>query len=156
MVISTFAGDDSEDSKNSYGDRSAPVTDTATATTTTAITTTTTRVKGQVIGMQLVVVLYQDKYKMIRPFHLSTTALATAPDTATATTDTATTTDGELILLLLRLHRVDITHRVDTLVLLLLQSGSVHDDDDDTLDTIASMRLVLLFGFQPHTLSIYL
>jgi hypothetical protein len=25
-----------------------------------------------------------------------------------------TTTDGELILLLLRLHRVDITHRVDT------------------------------------------
>jgi hypothetical protein len=34
--------------------------------------------------MQLV--LYQDKYKTIRPFHLSTTA------PATATTDTATTT----------------------------------------------------------------
>jgi hypothetical protein len=46
---------------------------------------------GKII-MQLVVVLYQDKYKTIQPFHSSTTALATAPATAPdAAPDTATT-----------------------------------------------------------------
>jgi hypothetical protein len=42
IVISTFAGNDLEDSKNSYDDRSAPVTDTAIDTAIDTATATTT------------------------------------------------------------------------------------------------------------------
>jgi hypothetical protein len=77
----------------------------------------------------LQLVLYQDKYKTIRPFHLSTTGPATAPDTAT--TDTATTTDGELILLFRLAYRVDGMYQagkiLSSIVLLLL-----YQDDFDT------------------------
>jgi hypothetical protein len=162
--------------------------------------------------MQLVVVLYQDKYKTIQPFHLSTTAPATATND-TATTDTATTTvrrplsstvpgsasgystttiDGEWILLCRLAYRVNRLYRVgmelillcrlayrvnrlyqagmelillcrlayrvnrlyrvgkilSSIVLLLLQSGSVHDD------TTTTMQLVVLYQDKHHTIAI--
>jgi hypothetical protein len=94
------------------------------------------------------ILLFRLVYRVDRRHHNNATAPATAPATATiatATTDTATTTtttttiDGELILLF-RLHRVDILYRVNailsSIILLLLQSGSVHNDDDDDVDII--------------------
>jgi hypothetical protein len=52
-------------------------------------------------------------------------------------------------------YRVDRTYRVDKIlssIVLLLQSGSVHDDDDDTLDTIAIMQLVVPYQDKYHTI----
>jgi hypothetical protein len=88
--------------------------------------------------MQLVVVLYQDKYKTIQPFHLSTTAPATATtDTATTTVRrplssavpgsaseySVTSTDGEKLLL-------RSMYRVQDLVI------GIFDGDDDDVDII--------------------
>ena len=60
----------------------------------------------------------------------------------------ATTIDGELILFRLA-YRVVRMYQIGTIlssvVLLPLQSGSVHGDDDDTLDTITIMQQVVLY-----------
>jgi hypothetical protein len=194
MFISTFAGDDLEDSKNSYDDRSAPVTDTAIDTTATATTTarrplsstvpslasgysTTTidgekllfrlmyRVEDLVIGIfdgddnddddghdnddtvhdnnddtiavRQLEVLYQDKYVLPSDdrYRYSTTPI-----------------DRELILLCRLSYRGNRLYRVSkilsSIVLLLLQSGSVHDD------TTSTIQLVVLYQDKYHTIAI--
>jgi hypothetical protein len=120
--------------------------------------------------MQLVVVLYQDKYKMIQPFHLSAAAPTTATIRRTLSSTVpslapgypTTTIDGELMLLFRLAYRVNIMYQVNTilsLIVLLLQPGSVQvvlhqdvHDDDDTIDnvhkednTIAITQLVVLY-----------
>jgi hypothetical protein len=104
------------------------------------------------ITQVLLVVLYQVKYKTIRPFHLSTTAPATAPDTDTTGNDledngyeySVTSINGELILLFRLVYRVDRKYRmVDTILSstgLLLQSGSEHNDGDDLISITTTVR----------------